>query len=199
MRLTAENKAKVRRRILDGAAGMLRKKGYDNVNLDQLMAGAGLTRGAFYAHFGSKSELFAEIARHEHPLLHRLRARTGETPEGLWTQMLDIFRGYLDPANLALVFGGCTFASLSGDVSRAPQPVRHAYAEAWQDIRDEMARGQAGCDLSLIGAGLVLATGAVSTAAACGDANMQDEILRSAFGGFEALMAQARAHGGTLA
>lgn len=174
---------------------MLRRKGYDNVNLDQLMAGAGLTRGAFYAHFRSKSELFAEIARHEHPLLHRLQARDGETPEALWSQMLETFRGYLAPANLATVFGGCTFASLSGDVSRAPQPVRHAYAEAWRDIRDEMMRGQTACDISLISAGLVIATGAVATAAACEDMATQEEILRSALGGFEKLMAQARATG----
>ena len=83
MRLTKENKQKIGARIRASAAVVMRKSGYSAVNIDAIMQGAGLTRGAFYAHFKSKSDLFQAVIRHEHPILEMLKARDGKTAQAL--------------------------------------------------------------------------------------------------------------------
>ena len=54
--------AETRERILESAAGLFRSAGYEAASIDDIMAGAGLTRGGFYLHFKSKEELFAEMS-----------------------------------------------------------------------------------------------------------------------------------------
>jgi TetR/AcrR family transcriptional regulator, transcriptional repressor for nem operon len=41
------------------ASRLFRERGFDNVTVGEVMKAAGLTHGAFYAHFGSKEELQA--------------------------------------------------------------------------------------------------------------------------------------------
>lgn len=193
MRLTAENKEKIRLRILRGAAALFRERGYDGVTLDQVMNAANLTRGAFYAHFRSKDDLFAQVVRHERPLLRMLRKRSGSGADALWRQLLGIFEGYLRPENLAAVYRGCTVASLTGDTARSSDAVKKAYQAAWTDIVDEMARGQPVADPEMLRAALTLAGGAVNTAASCADAATQKDILDAAWQGVSRLLNDARA------
>lgn len=53
------HKAQSRNKILANAADLFTAEGYDGVSIDQVMKHAGLTRGAFYAHFKSKTDLYA--------------------------------------------------------------------------------------------------------------------------------------------
>src|ERR1700726_360862 len=50
----------VRQRIVQSAAQLFNRHGFSAVSIDDIMAGAGLTRGGFYSYFQSKSELYAE-------------------------------------------------------------------------------------------------------------------------------------------
>jgi TetR/AcrR family transcriptional repressor of nem operon len=52
---------KTQRKIVESARRLFNRHGFDNVSLDDIMAGAGLTRGGFYNYFESKSELYAEV------------------------------------------------------------------------------------------------------------------------------------------
>ncbi len=192
MRLTAENKSKIRARILRGAAALFRERGYEGVNLDQVMQSAGLTRGAFYAHFRSKQELFEAVVRYEHPLLRMLRQRAGPGADELWQQLLDIFQGYLGQENLQKVFRGCAMASLAGDAARSPQPVKMAYEAAWFEIVEEMARGQLAVDRPSLRAALILASGAVVTASSCADPHSQEAVLSAARKGVFRFLEEAR-------
>ena len=108
MRLTQENRAKLRETLLDGAAKALRRDGYEAANLDRIMAEAGLTRGAFYAHFASKEALLAQVLAERHPLKEMLARREGDGAATLLAGMKAVFDGYLAPENLAEVFHGCT-------------------------------------------------------------------------------------------
>ena len=60
MKVTREQVEKNRKQILDQAGKLFREKGFDGVGIDDIMKRAGLTRGAFYGHFGSKDELIAK-------------------------------------------------------------------------------------------------------------------------------------------
>ena len=73
-------KAQSRRAILASAAAIVRERGGEALSVKDAMAGAGLTVGAFYAHFDSKTELLEEALRFAfEPALDQLAyAGTGE-------------------------------------------------------------------------------------------------------------------------
>src|SRR5665213_1186309 len=60
MRYTLGHKGESRLRILAAAGRGVRKKGYGGIGVDGLAKEAGVTSGAFYGHFPSKSEAFRQ-------------------------------------------------------------------------------------------------------------------------------------------
>src|SRR5439155_13334426 len=54
-----------RRRILETAGRLFKQDGIDGTGIATMMADAGLTNGAFYAHFRSKEELVAAVIAEE--------------------------------------------------------------------------------------------------------------------------------------
>src|SRR5258708_14013552 len=90
-------KARPRAEILDHAARLFRLRGHAGTNIDDIMLAAGLARGAFYAHFASKDDLFAEVIPLGHGLLSRLRA--GEPPA--------LLKAYPHQADLAATPHAC--------------------------------------------------------------------------------------------
>src|SRR5580704_7626677 len=57
MRYPAKETAAKHERIVEEASRLFRERGFENVTVGEVMKAAGLTHGAFYAHFGSKQEL----------------------------------------------------------------------------------------------------------------------------------------------
>src|SRR5215831_17240047 len=55
------HREQVRSRIVESARRLFNRNGFESVSVDSIMGQAGLTRGAFYAYFESKSDLYAEI------------------------------------------------------------------------------------------------------------------------------------------
>jgi AcrR family transcriptional regulator len=49
--------------LLDAAAGVFSAKGFEGASVDDVATEAGYTKGAVYAHFGSKRDLFLAVAR----------------------------------------------------------------------------------------------------------------------------------------
>jgi TetR/AcrR family transcriptional repressor of nem operon len=163
-------KARTRAEIVDHAARLFRLRGHAGTNIDDIMLAAGLTRGAFYAHFTSKDDLFAETLRTGHGLLGRLRA--GEPSA--------VLKAYLDKAELAATAQGCTLAALPGDVTRAPLAARLAYANALYATIAELARSKKRKLDADATVAAILAVGAVTLARASGDTRLSDWLLRCA-------------------
>ena len=163
-------KARTRAEILDHAARLFRLRGHAGTNIDDIMLAAGLTRGAFYAHFTSKDDLFAEAIRTGHGLLGRLRG--GEPPA--------VLKAYLDKTNLAATAQGCTLAALPGDVARATLAARLAYANVLYATIAELARGKPRKLDADATVAAILAVGAVTLARASGDTRLSDWLLRCA-------------------
>jgi TetR/AcrR family transcriptional repressor of nem operon len=164
-------KARTRAEIVEHAARLFRLRGHAGTNIDDIMLAAGLTRGAFYAHFTSKDDLFAEIVRMGHGLLPRLRAGTVD-------QALDAYLGRDDLAANALA---CTLAALPGEVARSALPARLAYANVLHAAIGELAkaRDRKGLDADATAAAIVT-VGAVILARASGDTRLSDWLLRCA-------------------
>ena len=61
MRYSLEHKNETRTRILDAASRLFRQEGYGGAGVGPLAKAAGVTNGAFYGHFKSKSEAFRSV------------------------------------------------------------------------------------------------------------------------------------------
>jgi len=125
--------ARIRAEIFEHAARLFRLRGYAGTNIDDIMLAAGLTRGAFYAHFKSKDDLFAEVIGAGHGLLARMRAGG---------KVRDVLDGYLAKEAFTATLRDCTLAALAGDVARAPLAAQLAYANVLYGLIGEMARGR---------------------------------------------------------
>ena len=163
-------KARTRTEILNHAARLFRLRGYASTNIDDIMLAAGLTRGAFYAHFTSKDALFVEAIRAGHGLPSKLR--TG--------QIGAVLDSYLDKYALAENALTCSLASLPADVARGPLAARLAYANQLHTVIGELARGRRRKLDADATAAAILAIGAVILARASGDRTLADWLLRSA-------------------
>jgi len=164
-------KARTRAEIVEHAARLFRMRGHAGTNIDDIMLAAGLTRGAFYAHFTSKDDLFAEIVRMGHGLLLKLRREPSDA----------VLDAYLDREYLAANALACTLVALSGDITRSALPARLAYANVLHAVIGELAkaRGRKGLDADATAA-TILAVGAVVLARASGDTRLSDWLLRCA-------------------
>jgi AcrR family transcriptional regulator len=78
-----ESQAQTRSRIMDAATRVFAAKGLERASVDEVAAEAGYTKGAFYANFESKEELFLAILdeRFEHRVAETRRVWTdGDSP-----------------------------------------------------------------------------------------------------------------------
>ncbi|MGF7055997.1 TetR/AcrR family transcriptional repressor of nem operon [Bosea sp. OAE752] len=64
MKVSQEQKAQNRSRILTEAGRLFREKGFDAVSVAEVMKAAGMTHGGFYGHFQSKDDLVAQTIAH---------------------------------------------------------------------------------------------------------------------------------------
>jgi AcrR family transcriptional regulator len=117
-RYAKDHKQATRRRIIGAAGRRLKRDGIDGSGVAALMADAGLTNGAFYAHFDSKEDLVASAVADQ---LHEQR-------EAYSTQSLEeIVRGYLSIEHRDDREGGCPSAALLDEIARSADPVKRAY------------------------------------------------------------------------
>ena len=163
--------ARTRAEILDHAGRLFRLRGYAGTSIDDVMLAAGLTRGAFYAHFDSKDALFAETVRAGHGLLARLRAGAPEA----------VLKAYLDKAELAATAQGCTLAALAGEVARGRLDAQLAYANVLYAAIGELSRAKPRKLDADATVAAILAVGAVVLARASGDTRLKDWLLRCAW------------------
>ena len=128
-----DRKAETRSRILQNAARLFRRYGYEGIGIDEIMAAAGLTRGGFYAHFRSKQELFHAALADEPEAFTPLRADAVSAGRAL----IDFYLGDGDRARVA---ASCPLVSLSPDVARASDGARAAYTARVHELVTELAR-----------------------------------------------------------
>ena len=54
MKVSREQAAQNRDRVVEGAAQLFRERGFEGIGVADLMKKAGLTHGGFYGHFSSR-------------------------------------------------------------------------------------------------------------------------------------------------
>lgn len=124
MKVSREQVALNRERIVETAARLFRQNGYDGIGVADLMKGAGLTHGGFYGHFASKEELLAEATAHAlQRSVQRWQEKTASDPAG---GLSELASGYLSTRHRDHPENGCAIAALGPDVARLGPAVRSA-------------------------------------------------------------------------
>ena len=169
-------------RILNAASKRLRCEGLDGAAIAPVMADAGLTHGAFYAHFANKDELAVAAFRHA---LDQNRGRwVGGGVDPSWPdRLIRLGRRYLSAAHRDDLSSSCAFGALASDVGRSAPGFHAAFEEelkkSLQAVRDcpglPDEGGQARADDAV--AFLALLVGGIGLARAVADRNFSDRIL----------------------
>src|ERR1700757_1869117 len=130
MRYPAKETAAKHERIVKEASRLFRERGFDNVTVGEVMQAAGLTHGAFYAHFGSKQELQeAAVAYGQTLSASRVRNR-GATKKGRKAYA----DRYLSPWHRDNPGDGCTMAALAQEVARSTPELKAAFEKGFEEI-----------------------------------------------------------------
>ena len=175
MRYPPGQKQRTRKRVLDVSASLAKKKGFAAVSVDDLMTGAGLTGGAFYAHFRSKDALFAELVTRELAHTADMLSPCDGQSEGEWlTRLLDL---YLTDAHVRSPGTGCVIPALGAEIARADPKVRAAFEKAMLALQQTWAERLGDSDLAW--STICQLVGAVLVARAMKSTSMVDEVVQA--------------------
>lgn len=167
-------KEESRARILASAGRGFRSQGYGALGVDGLARGAGVTSGAFYAHFKSKAEAFraavTEGLRDLRDGIERMRADHGSD----WRTRFISF--YMSDRRTCDLAQSCALQSLTGDVARSDDAARHAFTT---EFREVVAAAALDGDQEAAIALLAMLAGGVSIARAVDDPELADQIARA--------------------
>jgi TetR/AcrR family transcriptional regulator, transcriptional repressor for nem operon len=124
----AAGKQRSLHKILDAASIRLREQGLDGAAIAPIMQAAGLTHGAFYAHFANKDALAQ--AAFDHALRSTQPRWFGERRESWRARLGRLARTYLTPRHRDDVGHGCAIGALVGDAAQSSEAFRKTYQQA---------------------------------------------------------------------
>jgi AcrR family transcriptional regulator len=126
-------------RIVQAAARAIRRSGYAGTGVADIMKEAGLTHGAFYAHFESREAMLAEAADRAGAEANALAARViATTPPEQSLQAL--VQTYLSKEHVAAIETGCPVSALGSEMPRQSPEVRRAATLRIKEMIDLVAR-----------------------------------------------------------
>ncbi len=176
MRVSKEQAAENRDKILKATARLIRERGISGASVDALTEAAGMTHGSLYSQFGSKERLVEEALDH-------VIAAKGQEMSGISTLRRYVC-GYLSAEHRDMPGRGCPFAALGCEMSRLSRGVRERFTDGLRGmIRQLSGRMEPGLKqrqrdeeaLAMV-ASLV---GALVLARAVDDPKLSDDILRA--------------------
>jgi AcrR family transcriptional regulator len=170
-------KQATRRRIIQAAGARLKRDGVHGSGIATLMADAGLTNGAFYAHFESKEELVASALAEQ---LREQRESFSAQPPGR-AGLEQIVRTYLSLEHRDNPEGGCPSAALLDEIGRSPEATKRAYTDGLLGVIDDVAARLASDDPSWARmktlSVFALMVGTLQVSRALADRKLADEVL----------------------
>ncbi len=168
-----------RARLVEAAGRGFRTGGFGGTGVDALAKGAGLTSGAFYAHFDSKAEAFRLVVSDGiAKLQHRFASFQERYGRGWRDPFVDFYLGDRMEVELA---EACGLPSFSPDVARADDATRAVYEAELKRLADTVAAGFAGAHArERAWALLTVLSGAAAMARAVKDEKIRREILAAA-------------------
>ncbi len=184
MRYSAEHKEQTKTAILRAAGRVFRAEGYGGSGIDALTKAAGVTNGAFYGHFKTKSEAFrAIIGLGLEGLVETVGQYQDTHGEGWLGPFVDF---YLGPKITCDIGDACTLPMLSSEVARSDDQAHQVYEVEFRRLITAVARGTGGDENRAIAVLALLASGA-TFARAILDPQLRDQIVQATRAGIVAV------------
>jgi TetR/AcrR family transcriptional repressor of nem operon len=183
MNAKAEQKERSHGTILESAARLLRERGIAGARVADVMKGAGLTVGGFYAHFASKDALIDEALRRTAAAMRdRLFARLDEKPAADRAEV--VLKRYLSAAHRDEFARGCPLPAVVGEVGTTAPEHGAVLAEQIDAMASELEVHLASTGAALstrhLALGLVaMMVGGLSLSRALRGTALSDEILKA--------------------
>ncbi len=134
-----EQKQQTRQRIVQAATRGFRKGGFGGIGVDGLAKEAGLTSGAFYVHFGSKTEAFtAAVTEGLVELKQGVLAAQAAHGKLWWPEFVRFYLGFKRTCDLA---DSCGLQSLSPEVARADESAHVAFEHGLHAVAQAVVDG----------------------------------------------------------
>ena len=131
----------VKKKIVESARRLFNRHGFDNISVDQIMSGAGLTRGGFYSYFESKSELYAEVLGCFFTDPEWKNCWEGVEVDLTSTEVgPQVVRAYLSRQHFEDVENSCPMVALPTDVSRSGESAKRAFETVFQAMVSVLER-----------------------------------------------------------
>jgi AcrR family transcriptional regulator len=172
-----DQKQATRRRIVEAAGRRFKRDGIDGSGVATLMSDAGLTNGAFYAHFASKDDLVATAVAEQ--LREQSANFTAQAPDRAGLEQF--IRDYLSAQHRDDREDGCPSAALLDEIGRCGDATKQAFTDGVLAFGDDVAARLAPDDPQSARAQTLgvyaLMVGTLQLARALSDSQLADEVL----------------------
>ncbi len=180
----AAQKLESKNRLLRVASRALRKFGASKLSINEITAQAGLTHGAFYAHFKNKKDLLRQAFHAAFD--HRdtwLASASAPTPDKRKAQLI---ASYLTPEHRDHPENGCAFAACGLDVARGEPEAKQAFEDELKislaRVEDLLATSKSGSEKAQALNLISTCVGAMVLSRAVDDPHFSQIILETARG-----------------
>jgi AcrR family transcriptional regulator len=137
----AGHRAEVKGKIIQSARRLFNRHGFDNVSIQQIMSGAGLTHGGFYSYFRSKSDLYTNVMG-----CFFTDPEWKNHWEGVEVDMASsqaaaqVVKAYLSRQHFEDVENSCPMVALPTDVMRSGEETKRAFEAVFAVMVDVLER-----------------------------------------------------------
>jgi AcrR family transcriptional regulator len=138
-----------RKQIVESARKQFNRYGFENVSIQDIMAGAGLTHGGFYSYFKSKSDLYSEVLNcfFTDPdwknCWEGVRVDMSSADSGA-----QVVSAYLSRQHFENIENSCPMVALPTDVARSNARARQTFETVFKAMVNVLARGLTGTSAS---------------------------------------------------
>jgi TetR/AcrR family transcriptional regulator, transcriptional repressor for nem operon len=178
VRYGKEHKRATRRRIIETAGRRFKRDGIDGSGVATLMADAGLTNGAFYAHFESKDDLVVNVVADQlRAQWENLSALAPGRPG-----VEQFVRAYLSVEHRDNPEDGCPSAALLDEIGRCADATKRAYTDGALAVVNDVAARLApheprSAHIKTLGI-FAMMVGTLQLSRALADEHLADAVLR---------------------
>lgn len=159
-------------KILQSAAMLFTQNGFENISIDQVMKKAQMTRGAFYSHFKSKSDLYAQAITKASQLAQQ------RISSGIPINIECLAQNYLSTQHKDNESEqACPLAFLVSDINQQDEQVRKTYTKTLEGFINHTQQHSQDRESAMQHA--VLMIGGMAIARAIEDKELSEELLKA--------------------
>jgi len=181
MRYTKDQKEETRQQILEAVHRGFRQRGFDGAGVDGLAKGAGVTSGAFYAHFDSKADAFRQAVALGVGQFTQAVESFQEENNDQWLEKFVSF--YLGEKRRCELGDSCALQSLTPEVGRSDEQTRLVFESELLKAAEAFTTGLPQVDdkpdIEHAWVNLAMLIGGVTLARAVQNPELADEITEA--------------------